>query len=52
VSALHYALELIRTRGVDPTALQTHYFALEDAVDAFTVAESRPSGFIKAVVRP
>ncbi len=52
VEALRRALEVIGARGVDPTALQTHTLPLERADEAFVLAESRPAGFVKAVVCP
>ena len=52
VEALRHALELIAARSIDPTVLQTHAVRLERAADAFGLAESRPPGFVKAVVCP
>ena len=52
VDALRRALERIQARGIDPTRLQTHTFPLERTAEAFALAESRPSGFVKAVVCP
>ena len=52
VSALGDALELVRARRIDPTSLETHAFPLDRATEAFAMAEARPSGFIKAIVRP
>ena len=52
VEALRRALELIRIRRIDPTGLQTHAVSLERALEAFALTESRPTGFVKAVVCP
>ncbi len=51
VRALREGLRLIAERHLNPAALQTHEFSLEDAAAAFRAAEERPAGFVKAVVR-
>jgi threonine dehydrogenase-like Zn-dependent dehydrogenase len=52
VDALQAALDLVVSRRLDPATLNTHVLPLEDAVEAFSLAETRPTGFVKAVVRP
>ncbi|MDQ6671111.1 MAG: alcohol dehydrogenase catalytic domain-containing protein [Chloroflexota bacterium] len=51
VRALGEGIRLIAERRLDLAALQTHEFSLADAAAAFRMAEVRPSGFVKAVVR-
>jgi NADPH2:quinone reductase len=52
VDALRSALGMLSTRHVDPTALNSHVLPLDDVAQAFMLADSRPPGFVKAVVRP
>lgn len=52
VDALRAAFERIAIRPFDLSALHTHTFSLEDTGDAFQIAESRPPGFVKALVCP
>jgi threonine dehydrogenase-like Zn-dependent dehydrogenase len=51
VDALREALRLSFERGLDVWSLATHTFELDDAAAAFRIAEDRPPGFVKAVVR-
>lgn len=44
------ALELLRTRAIDPDKLITHIFSLEDIDKGFTVMETR--NCIKIIIRP
>ena len=52
VSALHEALALVQARPLALERLETHAWPLEQAAEAFRVAEERPSGFVKGVVQP
>ena len=52
VDALRQALGLVALRKLDPSALSTHVLPLERAAEAFALAEARPAGFVKAVIRP
>ncbi len=52
VGALREALALVLTRPLGFESLETHAWALEQAVEAFRFAEERPSGFVKGVLRP
>lgn len=52
VEALRAAFERLATRPLDLALLHTHTFPLERAGEAFAMAESRPSGFVKALVCP
>ncbi|MBV9173095.1 MAG: zinc-binding dehydrogenase [Chloroflexi bacterium] len=52
MEALREGLCLINQRGLDLSTLLTHTFGMEDAQRAFELAEARPDGFVKAVVRP
>jgi len=52
LDALRQALHLVRFRRLDLTSLHTHAWSLSDAAEAFRLAEERPSGFIKSVIRP
>jgi threonine dehydrogenase-like Zn-dependent dehydrogenase len=49
---LRAGLELVAERGLNPSALVTHEFALDEVEAAFAAAEERPPGFVKAIVRP
>jgi threonine dehydrogenase-like Zn-dependent dehydrogenase len=51
LDALREGVRRIVERGVHPATLQTHEFELDDAAAAFRMAEERPTGFVKAVVR-
>jgi NADPH:quinone reductase len=51
VAALREGLRQIAERCLPVPALQTHEFTLNEAADAFRIAEDRPTGFVKAVVR-
>jgi threonine dehydrogenase-like Zn-dependent dehydrogenase len=52
VDAMRTAVCLTATGELDVAALVTHRFALDDAAAAFSAAETRPPGFIKAVLCP
>jgi NADPH:quinone reductase len=52
VQALRSAFERLRRSPFDVSGLYTHRFTLEQAPAAFSAAESRPSGFVKAVICP
>jgi NADPH2:quinone reductase len=51
VRGLHDGLRLVAERDLDLSTLQTHEFGLGDVAAAFSVAENRPPGFQKSVVR-
>jgi threonine dehydrogenase-like Zn-dependent dehydrogenase len=44
------ALDLIASGELDPTPLYTHRFALDELGNAFRCLESRPPGFMKALI--
>ena len=46
------ALRIVRERRIDLSSLVTHSVSLDQAGRAFELAEQRPPGFLKAVVRP
>jgi threonine dehydrogenase-like Zn-dependent dehydrogenase len=50
--ALREAFNLSAARTVELAELHTHSWSLDDAAEAFRIAEARPQGFIKAVVYP
>src|SRR5207248_8347005 len=52
VDALRQALGLVALRKLDPSVLSTHVLPLERAAEAYALAEARPAGFVKAVIRP
>jgi threonine dehydrogenase-like Zn-dependent dehydrogenase len=52
VEALRSAFQRLNTRPLDLASLHTHSFALDEASEAFAMAESRPAGFVKALVCP
>ena len=45
------AIEAVRTGRIDPSALVTHCFALEDLPAAFAALQQRPEGFLKAWIK-
>jgi NADPH2:quinone reductase len=51
VAALRAGMHQIAARSLDLRELHTHEFELHDADAAFRMAENRPAGFVKAVVR-
>jgi threonine dehydrogenase-like Zn-dependent dehydrogenase len=44
------AVDLIRTGALDPTALYTHCFGLDELGRALELTRTRPDGFVKALV--
>jgi threonine dehydrogenase-like Zn-dependent dehydrogenase len=53
IDALRQALDRLASHSsVDPSALVTHTFALDEAPRAFAMAEARPPGFVKGLVNP
>jgi 2-desacetyl-2-hydroxyethyl bacteriochlorophyllide A dehydrogenase len=52
VDGMHQVLDLIVGGRLDPTPLYTHTFPLTQLADAFTTMETRPEGFLKAMVIP
>ncbi len=52
LSALRAGLDLVSTRALNLGGLITHVFALDEAADAFAIGQTRPAGFVKAIVRP
>ncbi len=51
VSGMEAALELVQTGALDPSPLFTHRFALDRLPDAFELLQTRPDGFMKALVK-
>lgn len=52
LQALRVAFERLRGSPRDVSALHTHRFSLDDVAHAFSMAEARPNGFVKALVCP
>jgi threonine dehydrogenase-like Zn-dependent dehydrogenase len=52
MSALSQGLQTIADHRLDLSRLLTHTFSLHEAQRAFEAAETRPPGFLKAIVRP
>jgi len=52
LQALRAAFERLRESPRDLSALHTHAFSLDQAAEAFSMAEARPAGFVKALVCP
>ncbi|MBV9133561.1 MAG: alcohol dehydrogenase catalytic domain-containing protein [Chloroflexi bacterium] len=52
VDALRNAFDQLGERPLDLTVLHTHSFDLDHVNEAFGLAESRPAGFVKALVHP
>jgi threonine dehydrogenase-like Zn-dependent dehydrogenase len=52
VDALRRAFDRLAERPLDLSLLHTHTFDLDHVSEAFGMAESRPAGFVKALVRP
>jgi NADPH:quinone reductase len=52
VRGLREAFDRLASRDLDLAAFHTHSIPLVDAAQAFALAESRPPGFVKALVRP
>jgi threonine dehydrogenase-like Zn-dependent dehydrogenase len=48
--SIRRGLELVHLGKVDPRALITHRFGLDEVNDAFEALRSKPDGFVKAVV--
>jgi threonine dehydrogenase-like Zn-dependent dehydrogenase len=51
VSGMRRALDLIGSGALDPSPLFTHRVSLDNLPDAFTLLDSRPDGFMKALVK-
>jgi NADPH:quinone reductase len=51
VSGMKAALALVQAGALDPRPLFTHRFSLEQLPDAFELLQSRPDGFMKALVK-
>jgi 2-desacetyl-2-hydroxyethyl bacteriochlorophyllide A dehydrogenase len=51
ISGMREAVALVGTGALSLDLLLTHWFPLEAAAEAFAIAESRPAGFMKAMVR-
>jgi threonine dehydrogenase-like Zn-dependent dehydrogenase len=52
LQALRSAFSRLRESPRDLSALHTHTFSLDDVAHAFSTAEARPNGFVKALVCP
>lgn len=52
VDALQAAVRLADERDLHLDDLHTHRLSLDEAVDAFRLAEERPTGFVKALICP
>jgi len=50
VSGMHSAIEMVRDGVLDPQPLFTHRVRLDELGDAFDLLDSRPDGFMKALV--
>jgi threonine dehydrogenase-like Zn-dependent dehydrogenase len=50
--ALREAFDMLAARDVDLAGLHTHRWSLDQAGEAFRIAEARPPGFIKGVLHP
>jgi threonine dehydrogenase-like Zn-dependent dehydrogenase len=50
--ALREAFDTLASRRVDLASLHTHAWSLDEASEAFCVAETRPPGFIKGLISP
>jgi threonine dehydrogenase-like Zn-dependent dehydrogenase len=51
VDGMRRALRDVADGTIDPSSLYTHEFPLERLGEAFAFAESRPDGFLKALIR-
>lgn len=51
LNGMRAALEAVMNGSLDPSPLYTHTFPLNELHRAFEVLESRPAGFMKALVR-
>jgi threonine dehydrogenase-like Zn-dependent dehydrogenase len=45
------AVAAVQSGKINPLPLYTHSFILEDIDQAFAVLQSRPEGFMKALIR-
>lgn len=52
MESMHIGLELTASGLLDLGSLVTHRYALDGVDQAFTDLQSKPSGFIKALIRP
>jgi threonine dehydrogenase-like Zn-dependent dehydrogenase len=52
VGGMQQALDSIVSGVIDPSPLYTHTFPLSQLSDAFAMMETRPEGFLKAMVIP
>ena len=52
LDALHSAFERVASNPLDLSMLHTHHFGLDEAETAFSLAETRPVGFVKALLCP
>jgi threonine dehydrogenase-like Zn-dependent dehydrogenase len=52
IRALRGAFERISSTALNLPSLHTHHFGLDEAAAAFSMAETRPAGFVKALVCP
>jgi threonine dehydrogenase-like Zn-dependent dehydrogenase len=52
VEALRSALDVLATRNLELSRLHTHVLPLDEVASAFTLADTRPPGFVKAIVCP
>jgi threonine dehydrogenase-like Zn-dependent dehydrogenase len=50
VQGMREAIDAVQTGALDPVALYTHTFALDQLADAMDAMERRPDGFLKALV--
>ncbi|HJR16268.1 MAG TPA: zinc-binding dehydrogenase [Gemmatimonadales bacterium] len=51
VDGIRHAVEAVATGVLDPAALYTHSFDLDELDSAFEMMRNRPDGFLKALVR-
>jgi threonine dehydrogenase-like Zn-dependent dehydrogenase len=49
---LREGFDRLMARKLDLSGLHTHGWSLEDAPEAFRIAEARPPGFVKGIVHP
>ncbi len=52
IAGMQQALDFIASGRLDPSPLYTHTFSLTQLSDAFATMETRPQGFLKALVIP
>lgn len=52
VRGMREAVAIVEQQRLDPAALCTHAFALEELDDALAATAQRPDGFLKAVILP